>query len=470
MYPQGRSTALGEGTVARVSSKSPRIDWVELHRWYQALLTAGQDWRNKFQRSRGTRWSNRLLTTGLDARLEAEFAESCKRLQRTLFKATETLLRRPGRPLDQSLTDCRFLLLLLENPLLYSVRRRKSSSGDAAEFDSHKAFTQPTGSTNSDKMPSRFGRNTSRSHTGVVKRLLGLMANLSLENHRHLVSWFARYTSTDLRRLVDLVSGFVTHRLLRQRQASQGTQTQNSTSVLVPQISGPGAGTPAQLHAALATGAKPSSPKAQDGRLMYRDDWQIKAAAKVMSLLFQANSSSAQRYHSMSEVDMAGAEGPLHSRQHTSDQVRESTKALVNATDRTSLLRACKRKQLLPTSAFYNTLLDYCDLIGDFETWEKRQASFSFCQYPVFLSIWAKIRILEYDARRQMEIKARQAFFSSIMSRRAVSQYLVIKVRRECLVEDSLRGVSEVVGSSEEDIKKGLRIAFEGEEGVDAGG
>ena len=77
---------------------------------------------------------------------------------------------------------------------------------------------------------------------------------------------------------------------------------------------------------------------------------------------------------------------------------------------------------------------------------------------------------MEYDARRQMEVKAREAFFSSILSRKAVSQYLVLKVRRDCLVDDSLRGVSEVVATGQEEIKKGLKIDFIGEEGVDAGG
>jgi E3 ubiquitin-protein ligase HECTD2 len=69
-----------------------------------------------------------------------------------------------------------------------------------------------------------------------------------------------------------------------------------------------------------------------------------------------------------------------------------------------------------------------------------------------------------------MEGKAREAFFDSILSRKAVSQYLVLKVRRDCLVEDSLRNVSEVVGAGSGDIKKGLKIDFVGEEGVDAGG
>ncbi|RAL58815.1 hypothetical protein DID88_009125 [Monilinia fructigena] len=77
---------------------------------------------------------------------------------------------------------------------------------------------------------------------------------------------------------------------------------------------------------------------------------------------------------------------------------------------------------------------------------------------------------MEHDARRQMEVKAREAFFNSIMTRKNVNQYLLLKVRRECLVEDSLKGVSEVVGTGGEEIKKGLRIEFKGEEGIDAGG
>jgi E3 ubiquitin-protein ligase HECTD2 len=132
--------------------------------------------------------------------------------------------------------------------------------------------------------------------------------------------------------------------------------------------------------------------------------------------------------------------------------------------------RAYSHGQIVPISNFYNTMLDYADLVSDFETWESTKTKFTFCQYPFFLSIYAKIHILEHDARRQMEGKAREAFFDSILSRKAVSQYLILKVRRDCLVEDSLRGVSEVVGSGGSDIKKGLRIDFQGEEGVDAGG
>jgi len=78
----------------------------------------------------------------------------------------------------------------------------------------------------------------------------------------------------------------------------------------------------------------------------------------------------------------------------------------------------------------------------------------------------AKMNIMEYDARRQMEIKAREAFFTTVFQKRAVAPHLLLKVRRECIIEDSLTQIS----CNEMDVKKGLRIEFVGEDGVDAGG
>lgn len=78
----------------------------------------------------------------------------------------------------------------------------------------------------------------------------------------------------------------------------------------------------------------------------------------------------------------------------------------------------------------------------------------------------AKMNIMEYDARRQMEIKAREAFFTTVFQKRVVAPHLLLKVRRDCIIEDSLTQIS----SNEMDVKKGLRIEFVGEDGVDAGG
>jgi HECT-domain (ubiquitin-transferase) len=76
------------------------------------------------------------------------------------------------------------------------------------------------------------------------------------------------------------------------------------------------------------------------------------------------------------------------------------------------------------------------------------------------------MNIMEYDARRQMEIKAREAFFTTVFQKRNVAPHLLLKVRRDCIIEDSLAQIS----SNEMDVKKGLRIEFVGEDGVDAGG
>nr|POE53594.1 putative e3 ubiquitin-protein ligase mug30 [Quercus suber] len=109
-------------------------------------------------------------------------------------------------------------------------------------------------------------------------------------------------------------------------------------------------------------------------------------------------------------------------------------------------------------------------MIADFKLWESRRDKFAFCQYPLFISMGAKIRILEYDARRQMESKAREAYFDQVIRQRAIDGYFHLRVRRECLVDDSLRQISEAVGTGQEELKKGLRVHFTGEEGVDAGG
>lgn len=449
------------------NAKLPRTDWIQVHGWYQAILSAGQDWSTYVSEYSSNSSAEKPWTFENLAKVESDIGKSCTHLRRTLLKATESLLRRPGRPLKTP-GDCRFLLLLLANPLLYSAHSYDSNDpGRCSESDMHGKYVKPAGISH-ETQPLPIGQSSRKDHTGIVKRILGLIANVSQESHRQLISWLARYPDDDFRKLVDLVGGFVTHRLIRQRRRLQTSHNQNPAAVLIPDISGPGAGTSAQLHAALSTGPSTGSPEKLGNKVVYCDDWQVKAAAKVMSLLFQANNSGSLRRQGSTKTNNTPKVEQSTSRSHVAvGQARlPGCRAMSNA----SLKRARKHGQLLPTSAFYNTLLDYCDLVADFEAWENRRGSFSFCQYPMFLSLWAKIRILEHDARRQMEIRARQAFFNSIMRRSAVSQYLLLKVRRECLVDDSLRAVSELVGSGQEEIKKSLRIAFQGEEGVDAGG
>lgn len=448
----------------RVGLKTPRINWGNLNDWYCAVLSAGHSWKDillEIQKGNSVGgFDNTHISLEDQQKIEGDLSDACHRVQRTLLKASEYLLRRPGMPIERP-EDCRFLLLLLANPILKSSEPSQTAS--SLHFKTQRSLSQgqqsPSNTVTSARrqkcvLASRSpdaGTKTdgANRYSSIIKRIVGITSNLPDECHHHLVAWFSRFSEFHFRRIVELIGSFVTYRLLRQHGRKR-SNSHDPVDEFAPRILESGPSTSAQLHAALGiTGtSKPSSNRGD--AIVYNEDWQIKAAARVMSLLYSANNSSHFR------------------RQDATQRIPFELKS--GATRSAARQRAHRHGQILPTSTFYNTLLDYSDLVADFETWETRKGKFAFCQYPMFLSIWAKIRIMTYDARRQMEIKAREAFFNSIMSRKAISQYLILRVRRECLVEDSLRSVSEVVGTGQEEIKKGLRIEFDGEEGVDAGG
>ncbi|RMZ86841.1 hypothetical protein DV736_g5931, partial [Chaetothyriales sp. CBS 134916] len=449
---------LGEKSPERwkgiVSAKSPRINTAELAEWYRLVINAGESWtrkwhdlRNGLSEDKQQRWQSISLE-----HIRHEITDAQIHLQRSLLKSTENLLKRPSRPLKHP-EDCRFLVMLSLNPLLYAPASPPQPPPLSAPNGARSQAVTVTQDLSAKRSVSRPRRQGSLGlHSGIVKRIIGLLANLPNEVHQFLVSWFSRFADSQFEKLVDLVGGFVTYRLFKQ-QRRPAPEPINPTSGLVPCFADSGSRHPSQLHAALDMRARgsPATTKASAVKLKlsaYGDDWQVRAAAKVMSLLFQANVG-----HSTRKRDL------------TASHEQGIMNAGLNAK-----YQASAHGAILPISNFYNSLLDYADLVADFEAWEATKTKFTFCQYPFFLSIYAKIHILEHDARRQMEDKAREAFFDTILGRKAVSQYLVLKVRRDCLVEDSLRSVSEVIGAGGEDIKKGLKIDFVDEEGIDAGG
>ncbi|KAJ5085990.1 hypothetical protein N7532_010761, partial [Penicillium argentinense] len=432
-----------------VSSRSPRINWVEVSRWYQLVLTAGSSWTEQWakkkpdpNRSEADLIRSRRWEAADPAEIDQEVMDSRVHLQRTLMKAIENLLKRPRCVLKKP-EDTRFLFVLLENPLLSSpgaYSPHAFSRVDRRPSNPHSASpgTRDGTSARKDHGIAATGASSSNHHYGILKRILGLLSNLPNEAHHIFISWLTRLSPGQFERLVELIGGFVNYRLSRQHGRKR-TQVTKDGDELVPSFASAAGNTPAELHAAINRRSPQKKPaKKKETPIIYAEDWQIRAAARVMSLLFAANHTDHSR-----RPDGLESGARRHAESSANNHARQ-------------------KGYMVPISSFYNTLLDYSDLIGDFETWESRSSKFSFCKYPFFLSIWAKIRIMEHDARRQMEVKAREAFFNSILNHQAV--------RRECLVEDSLRGVSEVVGSGQEEIKKGLRIEFLGEEGIDAGG
>lgn len=432
-----------------VSSKSPNVNWAELDSWYALLHSAGEGWQSRVPRLKSDRpgFSKERLEGFANLEdIEDDLTEAREHAIRALLKVTENVLKRPSRLLTEP-EHVRFLLILLSNPSLYPARNRSRRPVSRAASNPQRSFSGKQSVQHGQHLSPRKspGREVNQ-HTGILKRIFGLLANSSDACHRYLISWFARFDEEHLVRLIDLVGSFVTFRITRQHGRPQ-SKSMLADGGLIPDLSGSAMNTSQQLHAAMGlSGSVKKRADDPDQEPEYAEDWQVKAAAKLMSLLFAANNIWQGRRRSLSNDCgyPAGVASPA--------------------------ARARRSGQLLHTSSFYNTLLDYMDVIADFKVWESKRDKFAFCQYPLFLSMGNKIKVLEYDARRQMEIRAREAYFDSVIRQRAQDGYFHLRVRRDCMVDDSLRQISEAVGAGQEELKKGLRVHFAGEEGIDAGG
>ncbi|KAM4049423.1 putative E3 ubiquitin-protein ligase HERC3 [Anomaloglossus baeobatrachus] len=101
------------------------------------------------------------------------------------------------------------------------------------------------------------------------------------------------------------------------------------------------------------------------------------------------------------------------------------------------------------------------------------QDSVTICSYPFVFDAQAKTKMLQTDAELQMQVAINGAnlqnvfMLLSLEPMLAKNPYLVLHVRRTSLVSDALRELSI---HSDIDLKKPLKVIFDGEEAVDDGG
>ena len=99
---------------------------------------------------------------------------------------------------------------------------------------------------------------------------------------------------------------------------------------------------------------------------------------------------------------------------------------------------------------------------------EENSMPASFISYPFVLEPAVKAKLLQMDARHQMRQGMQAALVQAMF--RGESQlmpYLILRVRRSNIVEDTMR---ILVQQPDADLKKPLKVVFEGEEGIDEGG
>lgn len=90
----------------------------------------------------------------------------------------------------------------------------------------------------------------------------------------------------------------------------------------------------------------------------------------------------------------------------------------------------------------------------------------SFCDFPFVLDAASKSRVLQIDSDLEQRSRVQDAMMTrSLLT--ASSPYLILKVNRDNLIEDSLQ---LLVRASPETLKKPLKVKFIGEEGIDEGG
>uniref|UniRef100_A0A8C7KTB2 HECT and RLD domain containing E3 ubiquitin protein ligase 3 n=1 Tax=Oncorhynchus kisutch TaxID=8019 RepID=A0A8C7KTB2_ONCKI len=97
----------------------------------------------------------------------------------------------------------------------------------------------------------------------------------------------------------------------------------------------------------------------------------------------------------------------------------------------------------------------------------------TLCAYPFILNAQAKTTMLQTDAELQMQMAVSGANMHNVFMLLTLepllarNPFLVLHVRRDHLVSDALR---ELTIYSDVDLKKPLKVIFDGEEAVDAGG
>ncbi|KAJ2804816.1 hypothetical protein H4S07_004147, partial [Coemansia furcata] len=122
--------------------------------------------------------------------------------------------------------------------------------------------------------------------------------------------------------------------------------------------------------------------------------------------------------------------------------------------------------KLVPYSAFYNDAVnEHIDIKEDVPRFRMPE-SVSFCSYPFLLSPTTKSEIIKNESIILMRTELQDSFFRAMFSG-VTCPYLVLEVRRDSLVRDTLYQLDLKLS---QDLRKQLKVRFVGEEGVDEGG
>lgn len=103
------------------------------------------------------------------------------------------------------------------------------------------------------------------------------------------------------------------------------------------------------------------------------------------------------------------------------------------------LFRVNEQAKLVPYTRFYNEAISRrSDLEEDYKRFRGGPQIFSFCRYPFLLEPDAKSRTLHIDAAWQQRAHFEQAVLAQALFAQEAVPYLILSVRRDNIIGDTL--------------------------------
>lgn len=344
----------------------------------------------------------------------------------------------------------------------------------------------------------------------LVRRVLGVLSQAELcSSGNYLASWFLKLPREEFLQKVDLINLYITFHLKKCFVHANNPELARRGSAADPhKIKNPSNPTSSphqpktrKTQKALLPMDNPSNDRCR-GEPQGEDDEYVRFSyVKDDEEATPDNGTGWPHLRvSSNAINKNKPDGPKIRTFHykSNYQLRTATAAL-GIFVRANYIRGETTK--VPVYAFYNSLVDFVNMKLDFDCWlHKKRVSqhasttepamltvidyikgttslfdmgdptrtdgFYFCQYPYLVSLGGKISILQYEARRQMERKAEEAFINSLDKRVVMDVYFKVRVRRDYIVQDSL----QCIRINQDNLKKGIRVQFINEPGIDAGG
>lgn len=390
-------------------------------------------------------------------------------LNQLILSSVLGLLKCPHKRLNLP-SDVYFLLIILENPVLYQ--------------------------------PNTISIEDSSLACQVFERSIALLSHTPKRTLQYLLNWVSRFPVDQIKSKVMQFNLYISDRLTRCVNTPI-TNNLNDFPLLdffspsgLSAIGGSGNGgvgiNPKRHKKQSASVTSPKRAKVSQ----YGSDWRLLAYCNIMAVFFNANSISNQLPISLfynqgiSHID-------LKSDFDAWERLGVPTSSLVppciSSTHGNSIYNngnSTNNNNNGPTNSVHSVngfSAGSLNLDGKTGSWE-HTPEFALCKYPFLFELHYKRSLLEYDARRQMEYQVQEAFFNSLLSASNVNSpspdggingagaatsinknnqpYLFLKIRRSNLLQDSFKCLE----AHETELKKRLRVEFIGEPGVDAGG